>query len=102
MSDAPSYHDLHITTPDLPRTSIFNLPFNVQVTCTRAGGWQVWHRPVREAQDVILAGEYAGNEKALRLDVAGHVIVDSLTAALEALGRPEPTESTAPLRRSFF
>lgn len=102
MVDLPTYHDLHITTPELPRTSIFNLPFNVQVTCTRAGGWQVWHRPDRDSEDVLLAGEYAGDDKALRLDVAGHVIVDRLTAALEALGRPEPTEVTAPFRRSFI
>jgi hypothetical protein len=72
-----SYHHLHITTADLPRTSIFNLPFNVQVHCTRVGGWQVWHRPDDRGELVQLAGEYSKN--GLRLDVAGHVICDSLS-----------------------
>jgi hypothetical protein len=73
---APSYHDLYITTADLPRTSIFNLPFNVQVHCTRVGGWQVWHRPGDQGELVQLGGEYADN--GLRLDVDGHIICDSL------------------------
>lgn len=66
-----SYHDLHITTAFIPRTSIFNLPFNLMVTCTRLGGWELW-----ESQ-VLLAGEYSQN--GLILDVDGNVIVDSLT-----------------------
>ncbi len=72
---APTYHDLHITTVDMERTAISNLPFNVEVTCTRSAGWQVWHRPDPKGPPVKLAGEYG---EGLRLDVAGHVIVDSL------------------------
>lgn len=80
MTDRLTYHDLHITTADLPRTSIFNLPYDVEVTCTRIGGWQVWRRfPETDiaAQPALVAGEYAGPESWLVLDVAGHVIVDS-------------------------
>jgi hypothetical protein len=33
--DRPSYHDLHITTAQIPRTSIFNLPYGLLVTCDR-------------------------------------------------------------------
>jgi hypothetical protein len=96
-----SYHDVYITTPELPRTALSNLPFNVQVLCTRTGGWEVWHTPVRDKPAVLLAGEFAGDEQALRLDVAGHVIVDRLTAAFATLGLPEPTDYTGPLRNSF-
>jgi len=67
-----TYHDLHITTATVPRTSIFDLPYGVEVYCNRVGGWSV----VRG--DEQIAGEY--DENGLRLDVAGHVIVDSLTA----------------------
>lgn len=76
MSEMPSYHDLHITTPEIDRTSIFNLPFNIEVSVTRASGWQVWdhYDPLRP---VKLAGEYDCN--GLILDVSGHVICDSLT-----------------------
>jgi len=78
MSDAPSYHDLFITTADIPRTSIFNLPFGYEVSCNRVGGWSVW---LKSAE---VAGEYGNG---LRLDVDGHVICDSLTRATP----PEPT-----------
>lgn len=69
-----SYHDLHITTADLSRSSIFDLPYGLLVTCTRTGGWELWDRS--EGKEDLLAGEFG--DKGLRLDVGGHVIVDSL------------------------
>lgn len=95
MSESPSYHDLHITTAKIPRTSIFDLPYGYEVACTRVTGWQVWrfshHTPQRQAELIAsergtpireaaekhaekIAGEFDGW---LILDVAGHVIVDS-------------------------
>lgn len=70
-----SYHDLHITTNGIPRTSIFNLPFNIHVLCTRVGGWEVWdsHGLVDHKQWTLLGGEY-DDEKPLTLDVGGMVI----------------------------
>jgi hypothetical protein len=68
----PSYHDLHVTTEQIPRTSIFDLPYGLEVTCTRTGGWGLWDYP----RSKKLAGEYDG-PRWLVLDVAGHVIVDS-------------------------
>ncbi len=65
----PSYHDLFITTEHIARTSIFNLPFDFKITCTRIGGWELWRR------SDLIAGEY--DSKWLVLDVAGHVIVDN-------------------------
>jgi hypothetical protein len=79
----PTYHDLHITTATIPRTSIFNLPFGVIVTCTRVGGWEVWNR--WDGIEELLGGEYHIT-KWLRLDVGGHVIVDSLASGAEATG----------------
>lgn len=70
-----SYHDLHITTAELPRTSIFDLPYELMVTCTRGGGWELYRN------NRLIAGEY--DENGLRLDVAGHVIVDSLNGGAE-------------------
>lgn len=71
----PTYHDLYITTGTIQRTSIFNLPLGVMVTCTRVGGWEAWNR--WDGVDELLGGEY-NNQKGLRLDIDGHVIVDSL------------------------
>lgn len=74
----PTDHDLHITTARIPRTSIFNLPFRVEVSCTRVGGWQVSaHKEniIEPLPDELLGGD----DIPLRLDVAGHVIFDTLT-----------------------
>jgi hypothetical protein len=70
-----SYHDIHITTEKIFRTSIFNLPFNLMVTCTRVGGWELWDTSGGISTAVLLAGEY--DDSWLVLDVAGHVILDS-------------------------
>lgn len=72
----PGYHDLHITTPGIPRTSIFNLPYGIEVSCTRVTGWQAWDIRDPREKSVLLGGEYDG-EKWLVLDVNGHVIVSS-------------------------
>lgn len=92
MEDRPSYHDLHVTTAKIPRTSIFNLPYGLQVncsvTCSRVAGWELWRTATRPQDWELLAGEYAHPDKWLVLDVNGHVIVDSR-------GRePEPEEAT--------
>jgi hypothetical protein len=79
----PSYHDLFITTPDIPRTSVFNLPYGLQVTCCRVSGWELWRTATRPADWRLLAGEYAAPDRWLVLDVAGHVIVDSRGRAPE-------------------
>ncbi len=71
-----SYHDLHITTRDIKRTSIFNLPFRVQVHCTRASGWQVWAIAEGDLPEERLGGEFGG-ENWLVLDVSGYVLCDS-------------------------
>ena len=82
--ERPSYHDLYITTAQIPRTSVSRLPYGLQVTCTRVAGWELWdmnqmQRPERlpPSRGVLLAGEYGGPGKWLVLDVAGHVIIDS-------------------------
>lgn len=76
---APSYHDLFVTMFRTPRTSIFDLPFALDVRCNRVTGWQVWD--TTPGHERIVAKEYPGAdlELGLLLDVAGHVIVDSLT-----------------------
>lgn len=75
---APSYHDLHITTPTLQRTSIFNLPFGLEVVCNRVSGWQLVDV---KAQNTV-AGEFQGPEDWPVLDVKGIVIVGSRPPAV--------------------
>jgi hypothetical protein len=80
MTEPPSYHDLHITTAGIPRTSIFNLPYGLEVMCTRVSGWTLWDtHPDADSlvEPGLVAGEYEGPEQWLILDVDGHIIVDS-------------------------
>lgn len=72
--ETPSYHDLFITTNRVPRKRLSDMGFGMEVSCNRVGGWSLWD--VNENQ---VAGEFAGRKNGLRLDVAGHVIVNSLT-----------------------
>lgn len=66
-----NYYDLFVTTGNIPRTSIANLPFGYEVTCNRVGGWCLW------VNNQLVAGEFG---KGLKLDVNGVVICDSLSA----------------------
>lgn len=83
MAEDSSYHDLHITTKDIERTSIFNLPYGFEVKCMRTTGWVLWDHGtrmsphLREVSAKQLAGEYAGPDEWLILDVDGYVIVNS-------------------------
>jgi hypothetical protein len=73
----PSYHDLHVTTAQIPRASIFDLPYGLIVTCARTTGWRLEDADASRGRGEVLAGEYEDPEQWLVLDVAGHVIVDS-------------------------
>jgi len=75
VQEPASYHDLYITTPNCARIALFNLPFRVQVQCTRVGGWEVWAKKEGKLPEELLGSEYG--ETWLVLDVAGHVICDS-------------------------
>lgn len=96
MEDRPSYHDLHVTTAEIPRTSIFNLPYGLQVTCSRVSGWQLWRDASRPQDWKLLAGEYDSLDKWLVLDVNGYVILDSRREADEDSDDPEPEEAAEP------
>jgi hypothetical protein len=74
-----SYHDLHITTPTIKRTSIFNLPHCLQVSCRRVDGWVL----IDQDAKTILAGEYEGPDNWLILDIGkGKEIVNSRPATI--------------------
>ena len=74
-SDTPSYHDVYVTTKEIERKRLFDLPYSCELTCTRVGGWRLWQL------GELLAGEY--DREGLRVDVDGHVICDSLTTTKE-------------------
>ena len=85
-SERPSYHDLTIQTAEIPETSIFDLPYGYEVSCTRASGWCLC-RCVTGSDDMrFLAGEYG--EKWLVLRVNGTVIVDSRPASEVSKNQP--------------
>lgn len=90
----PSYHDLHVTAPGIPRTRLFDLPYGLQVglqvQCDRTAGWQLWRTAADLRDWELIGGEYdrhqhgpdcvvgcAIPDRWLVLDVRGTVIVDS-------------------------
>jgi hypothetical protein len=87
MAEAPNYHDLYITTGKIKRTRISDLPFGYVVSCERVGGWTLTNWEVDPGGGsianppvgarVVIAEEFG--RRGLLLDVAGHVICDSLT-----------------------
>lgn len=81
IPEPPSYHDLHITTEYIPRTSIFDLPYQYRVVCSRIAGWELHELP-GNGEWQISAGEY-DSVNGLRLDVNGVVICDSLTKKVD-------------------
>ena len=67
---------IYVTTKYIPRTRIFDLPYNFEITCNRVEGWSLWnmndiHNPK------LLGGEYDGASKALCIDIDGHIIMNS-------------------------
>lgn len=73
----PTCHKVHVTTATIPRTSIVYLPDDYGLTCDGANGWRLLRAgDSAEGSRVVVAGEFDKN--GLRLDVDGHVIVDSL------------------------
>lgn len=91
-NERASYHDLYITTKDIPRRRIFDLGYGLEVRCMRMTGWELWShhepmwhdprvlRPGEKAgphTETLLASEYGSEGKWLVLDYKGTVIVDS-------------------------
>ncbi len=95
MREHMSYHNLFITTENIKRTSIFNLPYGYMVTCTRVTGWELWQTTdlnerlrkdiktiENRSSQVLVAGEY--HDYGLCLDIGTTdevhcVIVDTIS-----------------------
>ena len=71
MGKPHSYHDLEIETSEIQKTSISNLPYGLEVTCSRTSGWELWDN--NGPASLVIAGEYDTNW--LRLTVGDTVIV---------------------------
>ena len=66
----PSYHDVEIeiiTDESTNRMLLFNMPYGVELECTRVGGWRLWN-----CWTELLAGEY--DTPQLKVYVKGHQI----------------------------
>jgi hypothetical protein len=56
-----SYHDIYVSYVDREghhlKFRLFDAPCNYRITCTRAGGWELWHHTLGK-EPKLLAGEY--------------------------------------------
>ena len=83
LAPAPSYHALNLTTKTIPRTPLVRFQDRIDVTCGKVSGWEAWHivtntdpKAHKPTTAVRLGGEFTPDNW-IRLDVAGHIIVDS-------------------------
>ena len=70
----PSYHDAVVTLNGVDYC-LFDEPYDLMITCTRAGGWELWRNrgsTVHEAK--LLGGEYSGDD--FKISIAGHIICE--------------------------
>jgi hypothetical protein len=67
-----SYHDVEVGF-DGKRGKLFDLSYGLELTCTRAGGWQLWNK--WEGRSTLVAGEYDSPE--LMVWVAGVLVCGS-------------------------
>ena len=67
-----SYHDVVVSFGD-KKIPLFDASYGLMLTCTRAGGWELWNR--WGGTEELLAGEF--NEVPLTIEVAGHAILRS-------------------------
>lgn len=73
-NDTPSYHDLVIETKLIEPTSISNLPFGYELSCSRTSGWTL------SLFGRVVAYEYPDEQcSGLRVTINNFVVVDSLT-----------------------
>jgi hypothetical protein len=73
VAGTPSYHDVDVYLDDV-KHNIFNSSYGLQLTCTRAAGWEVWNK--FEGEEELLAGEF--NPKCrFRLVIRGVCIADN-------------------------
>ena len=70
----PTYHDVVVYVDG--QEYCLSDHYGLELTCTRAGGWQLWNTWNKALdQAVQIGGEYHGGD--FRIEVAGHVICDS-------------------------
>ena len=76
-----SYHDVYVTTELVPRTSLFNLPYNIELRCTRIAGWELIENTcgvTKQPTEARILGSEYGADAGLTIDVAGTTILDCL------------------------
>lgn len=85
MSEDRSYHDVEVEYGG-KRFRLFDVSYGLRLTCTRAGGWELWN--MWEGKEEFLAGEF--RDPPLRVYVAGVLICgvandSSFSAFLQSL-----------------
>lgn len=74
-----SYHDVEFQVGDGYRQKLSEAPFELMITCTRVGAWELFGKNIGLNERELLAGEYCSTP--LRLYVAGRQIVGAAPEA---------------------
>jgi hypothetical protein len=67
-----SYHDVIVYINE-KSYRIFDCSYGLQLTCTRAGGWELWD--YWDDHEVLIGGEYNGDN--FRIEVDGIIICNN-------------------------
>lgn len=81
-----SYHGIYITTVDIPRTSLFDLPYGYELVITRVCGCVLYYNSGRrEEEPRVVASEFPlSSDAGLKVEYGREVLCDSLPDALYA------------------
>ncbi len=81
-----SYHGIYITTVDIPRTSLFDLPYGYELVITRVCGCVLYYNSgSREEEPRVVASEFPlSSDAGLKVEYGREVLCNSLPDALYA------------------
>ncbi len=83
-----SYHGIYITTVDMPRTSLFDMPYGYELVISRVCGCVLYYRQgTRDEEPRVVASEFPLSDKGgIKVEYGKEVLCNSLPDALyEAL-----------------
>ncbi len=63
MNGYPSYHDVEVIIDG--KSYKISEDYTYQLTCTRSGGWNLWH--ILQSESKLIGGEYTLNDFTIKI-----------------------------------
>lgn len=102
-----SYHGIYITTVDMPRTSLFDMPYGYELVISRVCGCVLYYRQgTRDEEPRVVASEFPlSSLGGMKVEYGNEVLCDSLPDTLyaefvERGNRQEPSRQHRGIERT--